>query len=238
MPVQSVSGLHFRICENTNRQVLEARRAQITHRIGVDVVVEELPVRRTCLVSFSDVKVVSLHVNWEHRVLIELNELEAGAAAAKSRNRRADFSNKDWLLRVRHAVANLVVLFVSVARDTEPDDVLETLHQCTIPDTKLVLTVRRSVVSKHNGETTSSFNIQKRLLKPSELVSRILALTHKIPVERVTDIRVVGDDTRASWKTFSILELSDLFRVETILSILSGNIFTKPFRPVLFDVID
>ena len=100
-----------------------------------------------------------------------------------------------------------------------------------------MLAVHGRIVSEHDNVTACGLYFQQRLLKPSKLATRVVALAPHMEVEHITAVSVDGDDFRVSWEGLSVLE-SQILRVVAILAILVSSFVTKPLPPELLDMVD
>ena len=69
-----------------------------------------------------------------------------------------------------------------------------------------MLAIEGCVVTEHDGVAAGGFDLEKLLLQPGELATRVVALTPHMEVEHVTTVGVVCDHFRASWESFTIVE--------------------------------
>lgn len=128
------------------REVKHALRAHILQAISLSVVVEELPSGITLCIRLLKVQIVCVHVDGKHRLLVKVNHHERRVLLGVGSHRSADVGKHDWGARIGHALDDFVVAGVSVPVHCEPYDVLESLHQSSIPCTKLMLALVRRIV--------------------------------------------------------------------------------------------
>ena len=89
----------------------------------------------------------------------------------------------------------------------------------------MMLAVHGRVVTEHDGVAAGGFDLEKLLLKPGELATRVVALTPHMEVEHVTTVGVVCDHFRASWERLSVLE-SQILRIVAIFAKLVRSFVT------------
>jgi len=105
------------------------------------------------------IHVISLNVNRKKSLSVKINDLEGWLVALVRGDGWTDIVQHDVLTWVRHALCDLIVLVVGVARHEVPDYVLVSLHQCSVADTELVLEVIWWVVSDDDCDSTGIFDI-------------------------------------------------------------------------------
>lgn len=91
-----------------------------------------------------------------------------------------------------------------MALEGKTDDVLEPFHQGSVADTPLVLAVVRINVGNQKGNATVSLDCFKLIRQPGKLVSRIASLTEEPPVQAVTNLRVVSNQSGTTWHLLAV----------------------------------
>lgn len=119
----------------------------------------------------------------------------------------------------------------------EANNVLESLHQGSVPCTELMLALLGSVVGDQEGKTALSFSVQKLLFKPGKLMARVLSLSPDVPVETVAGLSVVCNDAGSLWHRLAIEQLDGL-AVVSILAKLFIGLWSQPVLPHLLEVVD
>ena len=140
-------------------QVFHAAWAKISQTIVLDVIIENLPGRFVVGVSLGNVHIIGLNIKWEQCLSVKVKPLEGRLVQLEWGHRWPDVGPHDWFFWVAHALSHIVVLSVSVACVGEPDYVLESLHQCSVADTELMLHVVRRVMGKNHGNSTICFHL-------------------------------------------------------------------------------
>ena len=103
-------------------------------------------------------------------------------------------------------------------------NILESLHQGSIANSKLVLTVHWSVMSNHDCQALGRLNFHELLLEPGKLMTWVVTLSPDVEVEHIASVCVECNHLGASWDALSILEL-DVHGVVTEFPILCGCLF-------------
>ena len=90
---------------------------------------------------------------------------------------------------------------MGVAKAGESDDVLESFHEGLVSNSTLMEIVRRVDVSNNVGKAVVSLELEKLLLKPSDLVAWITSIFKKVPIHVIASLSVETNDLAFSvWK--------------------------------------
>ena len=226
-----------RVGKHAGREVKHALRTQVGQAVLCLVVVEQLPSWVAFSISPLNVHPVSVHVDWKHCFLIEIDHHKGWVLPSVSSDRAADISEHDGHTWVGHALNHLVVGLVRVAMHCEPDNILEALHQGTIPSTKLMLALLRRVVRNQECKSFLRLDFQQFLFEPCEHMSRVFPLSPCVPVETVASLSVICNDTRAC-RHGLLVEEFDWHAVIAILAKLFVSLLSQPVLPHILEVVN
>ena len=145
-----------------------------------------------CLI---EVKGVGVHVEWQHGQSIELNRHERWILVSVGCDTASDVVQENSLAWCAHTLGHFVVLSVGMALHSKAYDMLESFHKSSISCSKLMLTIVWRVVGNHDGDSLISFNLEKLLVQPGEMIARIASLTPYIQVETIACMSVIPNQS-------------------------------------------
>jgi hypothetical protein len=148
------------------------------------------------LVCVVEIKCPCFILNWKKTFRIEVKNVEAGwllCVSCCASNYEVD-ANRLVIICVS---LYLPLLFVNMSCNTEPHDVLVSIHQCAPPQSYLSATlVNVRHMRKDNSLAPYFFKVMELLLKPLEHVSWICKLRRYLPVCHIAEVRVKRDQLR------------------------------------------
>lgn len=188
--VCSEVGCQLTICKYPQSQILEARWAQVFHLISLKIVVKLSPIRSPNFISLFDIDVVRMHVGGQHHLRIKVKDHKRWVLEVICSYTTSNGSHNNWFLGISHAIGKLVRLVVSMTSNAKPHNILESLHQGSVANSKLVLAVHWSVMSNHDCQAFGCLNFHELLLEPGKLMAWVVTLSPDVEVEHIACVCV------------------------------------------------
>jgi len=219
------------------RELFHALRANVGQTILLLVIMEKLPGWVSISIGLIDVKIVGVHVDRQHGLLIEVNHHVGWVLLGISGYTATNVGKHDWSSGVGHALHDFEILSVGMTVHSEANSVLESFHECTIASSKLMLALVGRVMRDQKCKSSLGLNFHELLLEPGVHIAWVFALTPSIPVQTVASLSVVCDNTRSLGHCLSICECNR-HAIESVLTELLIGLWGHPLLPVTLEIVD
>jgi hypothetical protein len=194
------------------------------------------PSELVLVAGVSNVKVISVSLQGEESLGINLEDLEGGVDLEPGGDRPRPEVNTSGLVSL-DAVGNVHDLVVNVTIDGPADNVLIAVEDGAESSRPLVkaVSITWRVVSHEHGNLTLSFKLCKSSVEPVKNLTRVITLRHQVEVHIVASFGVDNDDIHA----FNVLKVaigilcSEALAVVTVFGIDSLSLLIEVLIPEL-----